>query len=540
MNKKNIQPVLVCASSAEQPVLKNVILNYSRDAVFCRDIQDLCHKLSDQVDALIIDESLLDPDSILILSKALQDQPEWSDLPVLLTTPDAVNPDLIQLAQKELGNVYLAAVAPAGIDAMLHNALRSRDRQRHDRDLAEEFVKLMQDLQNARRNLEEKVRERTLKLSENASQLRRLTGELILAEQKERRRLSGILHDQLQQLLVSAKYRMASLTRAEDATIKLAAQEVEELIGEVIEATRSLTSELSPPIIHESGFKEGMDWLVQFMAAKYGLVIRLKMEDAFSQLDENTKVILFEAVRELFSNLVKHSRMRSAELQINQTDGCLQMKAVDKSGALDPQKIKDAEFGIFKISERLTPLGGHVEIQNPAGKNLGIILRAPYIVPQSAGQPIPAAAEYGPQSESTIARSDKPVGSVIRVLIADDHAVMRQGLAAQLSQEPDIVIIGEAADGQAAMEKARELRPDVILMDIGMPKMNGIESTRSIHSEMPEIQVIGLSVYDEKERASEMFSAGAVAYLSKSCSVHELKNLMRRYTGKPKLPAVRR
>jgi signal transduction histidine kinase/ActR/RegA family two-component response regulator len=483
---------------------------------------------------------MLGSSSVPILSNTLQKQSEWSDLPVLITTLNGINPSLVESAKNALGNVYFISLAPAGFDAMLNNALRSRDRQRHQRDLVEEFGKLMLNLQGARRNLEESVRERTLELAENSSQLRRMAGELILAEQKERRRLAGILHDHLQQLLVSAKYRMASLTRAEDENTKVTAQEVDELLGEVIEATRSLTSELNPPIIYERGLKGGLEWLVQFMAAKHGLAIRLTIEDSLEQLDENTKIILFESTRELFSNIARHGAAKSVKLHAQQENGFLQIKLADRSGAFAPERIKDTEFGLFRISERLTLLGGKMEVQNASGKETSIVLRAPYIISQSTKQPIPAAAENGPQSEPTIARSDKPVGSLIRILIADDHAVLRQGLAAQLSQEPDIAIVGEAADGRSALDLARELHPNVILMDIGMPKMSGIEATRMIHSEMPDVRVIGLSIYEEKERASAMFSAGAAAYLSKSCSVDELTNAIRRSSGKQKFPTAGR
>jgi CheY-like chemotaxis protein len=133
-------------------------------------------------------------------------------------------------------------------------------------------------------------------------------------------------------------------------------------------------------------------------------------------------------------------------------------------------------------------------------------------------------------------RQDKPLSSMIRILIADDHAVIRQGLSTSLGQEPDIAIVGEAADGKMALDKARTLHPDVILMDLGMPKMNGIEATRIIHTEMPSVRVVGLSMFEEKERVSAMFEAGAVAYLSKSCSVDTLTSAIRRCVGKPEMP----
>lgn len=123
------------------------------------------------------------------------------------------------------------------------------------------------------------------------------------------------------------------------------------------------------------------------------------------------------------------------------------------------------------------------------------------------------------------------VGGTIRVLIADDHSILRQGLSGALNQEPDIVIVGEAMNGSKAVECARVLNPDVILMDLGMPEMGGVEATQMIHSEMPKIRVIGLSMFDEMETAAIMIEAGAVAYLNKTCSFEELTSTIRRCMG---------
>jgi DNA-binding NarL/FixJ family response regulator len=104
----------------------------------------------------------------------------------------------------------------------------------------------------------------------------------------------------------------------------------------------------------------------------------------------------------------------------------------------------------------------------------------------------------------------------IRVILVDDHMVMRQGLAGLLRAEPDIEIIGEASDGQSAIELIQELRPDVVIMDISMPGMDGIQATRIIHKELPEIRIIGLSMFQEGEQQAAMREAGAVTYLTKT------------------------
>ncbi len=115
----------------------------------------------------------------------------------------------------------------------------------------------------------------------------------------------------------------------------------------------------------------------------------------------------------------------------------------------------------------------------------------------------------------------------MRVLLVDDHAVVRKSLAHYLSAQSDIEVVGEAADGEMAVEMARELTPDVILMDVSMPIMNGIDATRLIHGEFPDIRIIGLSVFDPAARMSAMMSAGAAGYVSKAEAPEMLLAVMR-------------
>jgi CheY-like chemotaxis protein len=109
-----------------------------------------------------------------------------------------------------------------------------------------------------------------------------------------------------------------------------------------------------------------------------------------------------------------------------------------------------------------------------------------------------------------------------RILIADDHAAVRRSLVQALQDEPGIEVVGEARDGGAAIRLAGQLRPDVVLMDVVMPQVDGIEATRQIVREHPEIRVIGLSVHDSMAYAARMLEAGACAYLLKDCDMQDL------------------
>ena len=119
----------------------------------------------------------------------------------------------------------------------------------------------------------------------------------------------------------------------------------------------------------------------------------------------------------------------------------------------------------------------------------------------------------------------------IRVLVADDHKIVRQGLVGILQIEPDIEVVGEASDGEEAVALARKLQPDVVIMDVTMPRMTGIEATKLIRREMPKTRVIGLSMHAESDMAKAMCAAGASAYLTKGGPSEDLIAAIRSAEG---------
>ena len=110
----------------------------------------------------------------------------------------------------------------------------------------------------------------------------------------------------------------------------------------------------------------------------------------------------------------------------------------------------------------------------------------------------------------------------IEVILADDHNLLRQALSVLLEREPDIHLAGDAADGQAALRLAQEIRPDIAVMDISMPGLNGIETTRRLIAKIPGIKVIALSAHSDRKFIYHMFQAGASGYLLKDCVCQEL------------------
>jgi CheY-like chemotaxis protein len=230
---------------------------------------------------------------------------------------------------------------------------------------------------------------------------------------------------------------------------------------------------------------------------------------------------LYQAVRELLLNTVKYAQAAAAVVTLTHQEHTLTLTVADAGVGFDPTRLRvvggvEGGFGLLGIRERLELLGGRLEIESHPGRGSRFRLVAPLrpVAEEAPGMPPPTTPAAVPGGVAA--------GRRTRVLVVDDHALVRRGIATLLVGEPDLEVVGEAADGKMAIELTRNLAPDVILMDISMAVMNGIEATRAIHAEFPAARVIGLSVLDAAGQSDAMRAAGAMAYLNKSDSAETL------------------
>ncbi len=375
-------------------------------------------------------------------------------------------------------------------------------------------------LRELNETLEERVTQRTAEVERTALQLRALAGELTQAELRERRRLAGVLHDHLQQVLAAAKLNLDALfARSKDEGSREGMARIGELIEESIAECRSLTLGLSPPVLQEAGLEGAVGWLARRAQEQHGLSVSVTVGAGWIEPgDPDVSVFLFEAVRELLFNVVKHSGVQEAEVALSREDGQVEVRVVDRGRGLDREALRDRRgdavgFGLFSIQQRLQLIGGSMDVEGAPGLGTCVVLRAPAgSAPRSAA---PAAGGPAVGAGATGAGPVPEAGARIRVVIADDHRILRQGLIALLRGDADIEVVGEAADGAEAVDMARSLRPDVVVMDVSMPKLNGIEATRLIAAELPGIKVVGLSMHEDEEIAASMREAGALEFVTK-------------------------
>jgi signal transduction histidine kinase/CheY-like chemotaxis protein len=397
--------------------------------------------------------------------------------------------------------------------------------------------------------LESRVQARTEELMESQGRLRALATGLNLAEQRERQRLAADLHDYLGQLLALSLIKLGqAIQKPMEATLGKLFGEVIESTEKALTYTRTLVSQLCPPVLQEFGLPVALQWLGEQMHQQ-NLGVSVEFKTEIPPVPEDQALRLFQSVRELLLNCVKHGRTHEATITVEQSEGSLRITVSDHGCGFDASaraanKINAdfPAFGLFSVRERMLSLGGRLAMESALGKGTVATLIVPLsqasvepstVADQSTNvKEVSESSRIRGQLAKTVEKmgngdlSHQPalsaIGSKIRVLIADDHAMMRQGLRSVLDQYSEIQVVGEAANGEEAVVLANQLHPDVILMDVTMPKMDGIEATKLIKRSWPDMVVIGLSVHTAGQVGRAMTDAGAAAFINKEAAVNEL------------------
>lgn len=384
-------------------------------------------------------------------------------------------------------------------------------------------------LQEFAAELERRIKERTHELVLSQERLRALASELTLTEQRERRRLAMELHDYLAQLVVASRLKLSqAIPKVQDQTVAAALANVDRMMDQALTYTRSLVAELSPHILYQFGLSKSLVWLGERMK-QHALDVTVKTGPTSFTLADDQAVLLFQSVRELLFNVVKHAKTDRATITINVDEQRELWICVEDEGVgFDVTERTDGEdsrgkFGLLSIRERMETLGGECEVSAALGAGTVAILRLP-LSGNTTASPISLPA----RPSHTLVASKDPARRV-RIVLVDDHAMVRQGLRSILDGYADLMVVGEGADGQDAVVMVRSLKPDVVIMDVNLPLIDGIEATRIVSRESPSTVVIGISVRNDPQVHVAMTEAGAVAFLPKESAASQLYEIILRH-----------
>jgi signal transduction histidine kinase len=387
-----------------------------------------------------------------------------------------------------------------------------------------------QRLRQLSKELEQRVAERTKELAEKSRQLRKMVVELSTIEDRQRRQLADLLHDDLQQVLVGVRFHLGRVTQQWSEDPPEALETADRLLGEAIGKTRRLSHQLDPPALREEGLEEGIRWLVDSIQQNQPLNVEIRSDGELDDVCEPITRLVYKAVRELLLNVVKHAGVDRASLELKRLDGHLQVRISDDGAGFECAGDSGQAMpglGLATIRERAQALGGDLEIDSRPREGTRVTLRVPIRDPRvdEAREEVQAATktEEGPRCD--------PGAKKIRIAIVDDHRVVREGLASLLTEQPDLEVVGEASTGVEAMDVIDEHRPDVVLMDFSMPEMSGEEATRRISRRWPGVRVVALSMFEEGFASQKMIEAGAEAYVPKAGHTDKLINIIRNGYG---------
>lgn len=379
-----------------------------------------------------------------------------------------------------------------------------------------EWVGMATDI-TVQKMLEEQLKERSLELQKRSDDLARLAEQLTLVQQRERQWLADRLHDDLQQLLVAADLKVQKLWRVSGRAEEADRDAVHAILTEAIKTARTITRGLAPPFSLADNLSEALKWLAEHVRSNYGLSLEARIVGQIRPIPEAKGMLLYTAARELLLNVVKHAGTRSAQMEFYPRSDGIALVVRDAGQGFNPGEsmAKHHEgFGLLSIRERVRLLGGEFRVDSAPGTGSEVAVTIPIPLASTTFTDAPASATAG--SAPLEAGGAPPRHNTVRVVVADDHRLVRESLANLLDDEAALTVVGECADGREAVDAAARLQPDVVVMDVNMPQMDGVEATRIITRRHPAVKVIGVSIHSDAEGGSRMRAAGAHAYLSKT------------------------
>jgi CheY-like chemotaxis protein len=356
-------------------------------------------------------------------------------------------------------------------------------------------------------------------------------------QDEERRRIARDLHDVTGQkiaILSMSLDRLGRLVQSKGAEVDETLEESREVVRKIGEEIRTLSYLLHPPLLDESGLGSAVRWYAEGFQKRSGIHLTVEIATGLGRLSTDVETALFRVVQESLTNVHRYSGSPDAEIKIFAEGGQVQLEVIDHGRGIEAgavpvliDGVASLGVGIPGMRERLRQLGGQLEVD--FGRHgTRVVATVPIKKSEAA---IAEMLEYSADTGDSQPRldSDADAGSDQRrrILIADDHEVMRRGVRGLLESHSEWAVCGEAFEGREAVSKSRELRPDLVIMDINMPGLTGIAAAQQIRRENPSAKILFFSVHESAQTVREVINAGAQGYVAKSRAGHDLVDAVR-------------
>jgi PAS domain S-box-containing protein len=362
--------------------------------------------------------------------------------------------------------------------------------------------------------------------------LRQLSARLLQLQDEERRRIARDLHDVTGQkiaVLSMSLDRLARLSEERRSEAKESIKESREIVGQIGEEIRTLSYILHPPLLDECGLASAVHWYAEGFERRSGIKLEVSIDADLPRLPVDAETTLFRVVQESLTNVHRYSGSASAKIRVSNHSGEVRLEVIDyghgtKSGSARAKLDGSAPLGVGipGMRERLHQLGGELSVDFATN---GTCVTATLPFKKTA------QAEDGDSRTSLSFAIRSAEDARRRILIADDHELMRRGLRGLLESHDEWAVCGEAVEGGEAVRKSTELKPDLVIMDVNLPGLSGIEAAQRIRHDRQAAKILFFTVHDSDEIIREIIEVGALGYVAKSRASQDLVEAVRSVLG---------
>jgi two-component system CheB/CheR fusion protein len=371
--------------------------------------------------------------------------------------------------------------------------------------------------------------------------LRRLSTYSMRVQDDERRRIARDLHDITGQKLALQSMNLAQMLRRlhDNPSVLSIARECQSLTDQISSEIRTLSYLLHPPLLDELGLSSALHWYAQGFESRTGIRVTVDVPSDLMRLSPETEVTLFRVVQESLTNIHRYANSPTAIIRVNVDAEEMTLEIIDHGKGMEVNAVAPESFsaerpgvGIQGMRERMRQLSGRLEIVSVPNRGTRVIAALP--LDGLVHEEVPAADDSADENSAAGPPSAEPQAQAApsaRVLIADDHEIMRQGVRTLLASEVNWEICGEAVNGREAVEKTAQLSPDLVILDLNMPVLDGLAALREIVAKRPSAKILVLTVHDSDSTIHEIFTAGAQGCLLKSQTAHDLVRAVKMVLG---------